>query len=130
MPDAPSYSMTRAAELLGVSPDTVRRWAEADRFPTVVDDTGRRQVPGADLAAFAASLGTEVETGRTSARNSLPGIVTRVLADTVVAQVDIQAGPHRVVSLMTREAVEELGLVPGVEVVAVVKAPHVIVELP
>lgn len=122
--------MTHAAELLGVSPDTVRRWADVDRFPTTADANGRRQIAGADLAAFAASLGTEPEAGRISARNTLPGIVTRVLADTVVAQVDIQAGPHRVVSLMTREAVEELGLVPGVEVVAVVKAPHVVVELP
>lgn len=122
--------MSRTADLLGVSPDTVRRWADAGRFPTAADEAGHRTVAGADLAAFAASLGHEPDTGRTSARNSLPGIVTRVLADTVVAQVDIQAGPHRVVSLMTREAVEELGLVPGVEVVAVVKAPHVIVELP
>lgn len=122
--------MSRAAELLGVSPDTVRRWADAGRFPTATDAAGRRTVAGADLAEFAASLGTEPDTGRTSARNCLPGIVTRVLADTVVAQVDIQAGPHRVVSLMTREAVDELGLVPGVEVVAVVKAPHVVVELP
>lgn len=130
MPHAPEYPMSRAAELLGVSPDTVRRWADAGRFPTATDAAGRRTVAGAALPEFAPSLGTEPDTGRTSARNCLPGIVTRVLADTVVAQVDIQAGPHRVVSLMTREAVDELGLVPGVEVVAVVKAPHVVVELP
>jgi molybdopterin-binding protein len=130
MSQSPTYPLSRAAQLLGVSSDTARRWADAGRFPTGVDASGRRVVAGADLAAFAAGLVDEPEPGRTSARNAFPGIVTRVLADTVVAQVDVQAGPHRVVSLMTREAVDELGLVPGVEVVALVKAPHVIVELP
>jgi molybdopterin-binding protein len=130
MSQSPTFPLSRAAQLLGVSSDTARRWADAGRFPTGTDASGRRVVAGADLAAFAASLAHEPEPGRTSARNAFPGIVTRVLADTVVAQVDIQAGPHRVVSLMTREAVDELGLVPGVEVVAVVKAPHVVVEVP
>ena len=125
-----NYPMSRAAQLLGVSVDTARRWADAGRFSTRADESGRRVVAGADLAAFASSLADGPEPGRTSARNAFPGIVTRVLADTVVAQVDIQAGPHRVVSLMTREAVDELGLAPGVEVVAIVKAPHVVVELP
>jgi molybdopterin-binding protein len=87
-------------------------------------------IAGADLAAFAQSLADEPDTLRTSARNAFPGLVTRVQMDSVVAQVDIQAGPHRVVSLMTREAVEELGLTPGVEVVALVKAPSVVVQLP
>lgn len=130
MTETPHYSLSRAAGLLGVSDDTVRRWADAGRFPSGTDANGRRQVAGADLAAFAQSLATEPESVGTSARNTFPGLVTAVKADAVVAQVDIQAGPHRVVSLMTREAVDELGLQPGVEVVAVVKAPAVVVQLP
>ncbi len=130
MSNQPSYGMSRVAQLLGVSVDTARRWADAGRFPTQTDESGRRMVEGAALAAFATSLVDSPAPRGRSARNSFPGLVTRVVADTVVAQVDIQAGPHRVVSLMTREAVDELGLAPGVEVVAVVKAPHVAVELP
>jgi molybdopterin-binding protein len=124
-----SYRMSQVAQLLGVSVDTARRWADAGRFPTQADPSGRRTVAGADLAAFATSLADNPTPSGRSARNSFPGLVTRVVCDTVVAQVDIQAGTHRVVSLMTREAVDELGLAPGVEVVAVVKAPHVAVEL-
>ena len=125
-----SYTFSRAARLLGVSSDTVRRWADAGRLPSSADGKGRRVIAGADLAAFAQSLVDEPEERGTSARNTFPGLVTRVQADGVVAQVDIQAGPHRVVSLMTREAAEELQLAPGVEVVALVKAPSVIVQLP
>jgi molybdopterin-binding protein len=127
---ATKYSLTDAARLLGVSPDTARRWAEAGRLPTQRSDSGRRVIAGKDLAAFAQSMADEPDHPRTSARNAFPGLVTRVQADGVVAQVDVQAGPHRVVSLMTREAVEELGLEPGVEVVALVKAPAVVVQLP
>jgi molybdopterin-binding protein len=130
MSKSPQYSLSQAARLLGVSSDTVRRWADAGRLPTATGANGRRFVAGPDLAAFALSLADEPESGRTSARNTFPGIVTAVKADKVVAQVDIQAGPHRVVSLMTAEAVNDLGLAPGVEVVAVVKAPAVVVELP
>ena len=124
------YSLSHAGRLLGVSSDTVRRWADAGRLPSSVDAKGKRVIAGADLASFAQSLGDEPGARGTSARNTFPGLVTRVQADGVVAQVDIQAGPHRVVSLMTREAVQELELAPGVEVVALVKAPAVIVELP
>lgn len=130
MSNTPEYSLSHAARLLGVSSDTARRWAEAGRVPTQQGKSGRRVIAGHDLAAFAQSLASEPDAPRTSARNAFPGLVTRVQADGVVAQVDIQAGPHRVVSLMTREAVEELGLAPGVEVVALVKAPAVVVQLP
>ena len=124
-----TYNLSHAGRLLGVSGDTVRRWADAGRLPSETDAKGRRVVQGADLAAFAQSLADEPKDRGTSARNRFPGLVTRVQADGVVAQVDIQAGPHRVVSLMTREAADELGLSPGVEVTAVVKAPAVVVEL-
>lgn len=126
----PEYSLSHAARLLGVSPDTVRRWADAGKLPTQRGVSGRRIVAGPALAAFAQSLADEPNTPRTSARNAFPGLVTRVQVDGVAAQVDIQAGPHRVVSLMTREAVEELELEAGVEVVALVKAPSVVVQLP
>ena len=129
MSDRP-YSFSHSARLLGVSSDTVRRWVEAGRLPSSVDSKGKRFIEGADLASFAQSLVDQPEERGTSARNTFPGLVTRVQADGVVAQVDIQAGPHRVVSLMTSEAVEELHLKPGVEVVALIKAPAVIVELP
>jgi molybdopterin-binding protein len=125
--------MRQAAELLGVSDDTVRRWADAGRLTTTVGESGRRVVEGEVLARFAQSLSREQEPGTIvseSARNRFPGIVTRVVKDTVMAQVELQAGGHRLVSLMTREAADELGLAPGVLAVAVVKATNVVVNLP
>ncbi|WP_062206865.1 molybdopterin-binding protein [Streptomyces sp. NBRC 109706] len=128
------YSMGRAARLLGVSADTVRRWADAGRLPTRRDEAGKRQVAGDDLAAFAVELAAESPSGGepgdpyTSARNAFPGIITKVTVGDVAAQVEIQAGPHRLVSLLTREAVEELGLAVGHEAVARVKATSVHID--
>ncbi|MDH6225927.1 helix-turn-helix transcriptional regulator [Streptomyces sp. MJP52] len=125
------YSMGRAARLLGVSADTVRRWADTGRLATRRDDGGRRVVDGRDLAAFAVELARDEDgdgPAYTSARNAFPGIVTAVTLGDVAAQVEIQAGPHRLVSLMTREAVEELGLEVGVEATARVKATSVHVD--
>jgi molybdopterin-binding protein len=128
----PSYSMGRAARLLGVSPDTVRRWADAGRLPTHRDAAGKRHIAGADLAAFAAALAAEPDRDGdepyTSARNAFPGIITKVTTGDVAAQVEIQAGPHRLVSLLTREAVEELGLAVGMEAVARVKSTNVHID--
>jgi molybdopterin-binding protein len=127
------YRLGQAAELLGVSPDTVRRWCDRGRLPTHRSEGGQRLIDGADLAGFATELaetpGPELIAAR-SARNRFTGIVTRVQKDGVAAQVELQAGPHRVVSLMTREAADELGLEPGVLASASVKATNVIVELP
>ena len=123
----------QAAELLGVSADTVRRWADDGRLPTRRTTGGHRVVDAAALAALAAEHPPVHEPGAIvgrSARNRFPGIVTRVVRDTVAAQVEIQAGPHRVVSLMTREAADELGLEPGVIAVAAVKATSVVIEVP
>lgn len=129
----PSYRPGQAAELLGVSVDTVRRWADSGRLPTRRSSGGQRVIDGADLARFLASAPAtaepEVIVGR-SARNRFPGIVTRVERDKVTAVVEIQAGPHRIVSLMTREAADELGLAPGDRAVAAVKATNVVVEVP
>ena len=129
----PNYRMGQAATLLGVSPDTVRRWADGGRLATTRTSGGHRVVDGADLARLATESSETHEPGAMfaqSARNRLTGIVTRVLKDGVCAQVEIQAGPFRVVSLMTREAADELGLEPGIMAVAAVKATNVIVELP
>jgi len=130
--DVPAYRIAQAAELLGVSTDTMRRWVDAGRVKSVPSGGSRRAVDGTDLARLAVELaGTRepVVIGGQSARNRFPGIITKVVADTVAAQVDIQAGPHRFVALVTREAVEELGLAPGMLAEAVVKATNVGVEL-
>jgi molybdopterin-binding protein len=129
----PSYRIAEAAELLGVSDDTVRRWIDSGRLPVHRHGSGPAQVDGADLARIAASLHEPPEPGVTrgsSARNRLTGIVTAVLRDTVMAQVEIQAGPFRVVSLMSREAADELGLDVGVRAVATVKATQVSIDVP
>ena len=128
MPIMPQMRMREAAELLGVSDDTVRRWAESGRLPTSRDEAGRQVVAGADLAALAQSLAQDPPPNHGSARNRMRGIVTRVVRDGVMAQVELQAGPYRLVSLMSREAADELGLEPGVLATAVVKATNVVVE--
>jgi molybdopterin-binding protein len=124
-----NYRIGEAADLLGVSADTVRRWADAGRLPAERDEHGHRTVRGTDLAAFAASQRAEL-TAPSSARNRFRGIVTAITKDTVMAQVEIQAGPFRVVSLMSREAADELGLEVGVRAVATVKATQVSVDVP
>jgi molybdopterin-binding protein len=129
------YRVAEAAELLGVSADTVRRWSDSGKLASRRDVSGRRVIEGAALADLAAQLGrspaTQVgPTGGHSARNRFPGIVTKVTKDQVMAQVEMQAGPFRLVSLMSREAADDLGLAPGVAAVASVKATNVTVELP
>lgn len=129
-----TYSVRESAALLGVSDDTVRRWAEAGRFALKTNNSGRHVIDGPSLAAFAhehAGDADGLSAGSTqSARNRFTGLVTRVVKDAVMAQVEIQAGPFRVVSLMSREAADELGLAPGVLAVAGVKATNVVIEVP
>ncbi|MGX6602975.1 TOBE domain-containing protein [Micromonosporaceae bacterium Da 78-11] len=125
-----TYRIGEAADLLGVSVDTVRRWVDAGRLAAARDEHDHRSIDGADLAGFARSLADQPDSGssRSSARNRLRGIVTAITRDAVMAQVDIQAGPFRVVSLMSREAVDELGLEIGSTAVAVIKSTTVVVE--
>ena len=128
-----TYRLVDAARLLGVSDDTARRWAESGKFVTATDAAGRRVVDGAELARFATTLNDPAAPGpvvQASARNRLVGIVTRVVRDSVMAQVEMQCGPHRIVSLMSREAADELHLEPGVLAVASIKSTNVVVELP
>ncbi len=129
-----TYRVAEAAELLGVSDDTVRRWVDAGRVPSSSVD-GRTTIAGPDLAALAESLADHPDRDRTraaavSARNRLAGIVTRVKRDTVMAQVELICGPYRLVSLMSAEAALELGLEPGVRALASVKSTNVVVERP
>ena len=133
----PTFRIKEAAALLGVSYDTMRRWAEEGRIEQVTDASGRLTVDGADLARFAQERAGSaaypdpdgVVTAQ-SVRNRFTGLVTRVIKDTVMAQVEIQAGPHRFVSLLSREAADELGLEPGVLAIAAVKSTNVSVEIP
>ena len=125
-----TYRIGEAAEVLGVSVDTVRRWVDAGRLAAGRDEHGHRSIAGADLAGFARTLAEDPDPGtrRSSARNRMRGIVTAITRDAVMAQVDIQAGPVRVVSLMSREAVDELALEVGSTATAVIKSTTVVVE--
>lgn len=122
-----------AARFLGVSDDTVRRWIDAGTLAGLRDGSGRTVVEGTELAALAkkqAELPADTAAAGSSARNRFVGLVTSVVADKVMAQVELQCGPHRVVSLMSAEAVRELGLEPGSVATAVIKATNVIVQTP
>lgn len=128
----PQFRISQAAALLGVSDDTVRRWIDSGRLTAGTGD-GPTEVDGAELARLAQEVATAPTGGRPvaeSARNRLTGLVTKVTKDRVMAQVELQCGPFRVVSLMSSEAANELGLEPGVLAVASVKATTVIVEVP
>ena len=132
-----TYRIAEAAEILAVSDDTVRRWVDAGRLPSRRSG-GRTTVSGADLAELAEQLAGSGElaerdrtrAGAVSARNRMSGIVTRVKRDHVMAQVEMICGPYRVVSLMSSEAADDLGLEPGVRAIASVKSTNVVVELP
>ena len=118
---------------MGVSPDTMRRWVDAGRVRSATDTSGHLCVDGADLARLARDIAGEQDQaapGAQSARNHISGIVTRVTRDGVAAVVELQAGAYRLVSLITREAADELGLEPGMVAHAVVKATNVSIELP
>jgi molybdopterin-binding protein len=121
-------TLGEAARALGVSADTLRRWDRAGKLRTVRDERNRRLVPQEEIERLS-SHPRRPETGhRLSARNRFPGVVRSVEVDGVMALVEIEAGPHRIVAAVTRDAVEELGLAPGVPATAAVKATSVMVE--
>ncbi len=125
-----TFRISEAAALLGVSADTVRRWVDSGRLAATREEHGHRIISGPDLAAFVRTQSPQADNGFSSARNRMRGIVTEVRRDGVMAQVEIQAGPFRVVSLMSREAADELDLQVGVVAEAVIKSTNVVVELP
>ena len=129
----PALRIGQAAEILGVSVDTIRRWAADGTIKTTRSDGGQRLIAAAELRRLLDAR-RKTAPDRTivaqSARNRFPGVVTKVEADRVAATVEVQAGPHRLVSLLTAEAVRELGLKPGDQVICVVKATSVMVEVP
>jgi len=132
-PDEQRLRLGAAAKQLGVSPDTLRRWADAGRIRIHLTAGGQRTVSQADVSRLGAERrrgGSDRPIVAQSARNRFSGTVTRVERDGVAAVVEVQAGPHRLMSLMTREAADELDLAPGREVVCVVKSTDVIVEVP
>jgi molybdopterin-binding protein len=132
----PTFRIKEAANLLGVSADTLRRWADGGRIETTTDPSGRLAVDGVALARLAQELAESAGHGEGrvvvahSVRNRFSGLISRVVRDTVMAQVEIQAGPHRFVSLLSREAADELGLEPGMLAVAAVKSTSVSIEIP
>ncbi len=118
--------------MLGVSADTVRRMIERGELRSRRTAGGQRVIAAVDVAALLASRSRRDDqvAGESSARNRFAGVVTRVVKDRVAAQVEVQAGPYRLVSLLTREAVDELKLAPGARVIAAVKSTNVVIELP
>jgi molybdopterin-binding protein len=129
----PALRIGQAAEVLGVSVDTIRRWAADGTLRTTRTDGGQRLVSASEVRRLLDTR-RKATPQRTivaqSARNRFPGVVTKVESDRVAATVEVQAGPHRLVSLLTAEAVRELKLAPGVQVIAVVKATNVMIDLP
>ena len=133
LPRMSEFTPGQVAELLGVSVDTVRRWSDDGRLTTSRSAAGHRVIPGAALAEYLTGTDVAWEPAATmaqSARNRLTGIVTRVERDAITALVELRAGPHRIVSLMTAEAVDDLGLEPGDLAVAAVKSTNVVIEVP
>ena len=130
----PTLRIREAAELLGVSDDTVRRWIDDGSIAASTDESGRKVLDGAQLAGFVREHAGRVPQDPvaigSSARNRFAGLVTKVVSDTVMSQVEMQCGPFTVVSLMSTDAVRDLQLEPGSVAVAVVKATTVIVETP
>lgn len=131
----PTYRMRDAAALLGVSDDTLRRWADAGRV-AVIDDGGRQAIEGTELVRLAEENAAAAphlplaESVSQSARNRLVGLVTRVVRDKVMAQIELQCGPYLVTSLISRESADTLGLEPGVLAIAIVKSTNVVIEVP
>ena len=125
-----TYRIGDAARAIGVRVETLRRWEREGKLATIRTEGGQRRIPAPEIARLLAERRAERGPGSASRRNAFPGVITKVTKDKISALVEIQAGPHRVVSLITREAADELGLHPGMEAVATVKATSVMIEVP
>jgi molybdopterin-binding protein len=126
---ADTYRIGEAAEMLGVRVETLRRWERDGKLATTRTSGGQRMVAASEIARLLSQQRRRTKVTAGSVRNRLPGIVTEVKRDKVAATVEILAGPHRLLALITREAVDEMGLEPGVQVVATVKATNLMVDL-
>jgi len=124
-----TYRIGDAAKAIGVRVETLRRWEREGKLRTVRTDGGQRRVPATEVARLLSERRAERAPAAASRRNVFPGVITKVTRDKVSALVEIQAGPHRVVSLITREAADELDLRPGMEAEATVKATSVMIEV-
>jgi molybdopterin-binding protein len=124
------YRIGEAAEILGVRVETLRRWERDGKLKTKRSAGGQRLVPATELARLLAADRSQEPIGVGSARNRFRGVITEIKRDKLSATVEIQAGPHRILAFITREAVDQLGLKPGMEAVATVKATSVMVNLP
>jgi molybdopterin-binding protein len=131
MADADTFRIGEAAAIFGVRVETVRRWERSGKIKGSRTRGGQRLIPAAEVARILAERRARLgPIAAASARNHFPGVITAVRRDRLVATVEILAGPHRVLALTTREAVDEMGLRPGMPAVATVKATNVVVELP
>lgn len=125
-----SYRIGDAAEIVGVRIETLRRWERNGKLRTTRSGGGQRLIPAAEVARLLAERQAKTRVAVGSARNRFPGVVTEVNRDGVSATVEIQAGPHRILALITREAADEMALRPGMPAVATVKATSVMVDVP
>jgi molybdopterin-binding protein len=125
-----TYRIGEAAAVLGVRVETLRRWERAGRLHTRRTSGGQRLVPASEVARLLAEQRARAPIARASQRNRFPGVITEVKRDKLAATVEIQAGPHRILAFITREAADQMGLAPGMQAVAAVKATNVTVELP
>lgn len=127
-----TYRIGEAADLLGVRVETIRRWERQGRIRAIRSPGGQRLIPASEVSRLLAERRAERPrpVAAQSVRNRFPGVVVAVTKDKVAATVEIMAGPHRILALLTREAVDELGLEPGMEAIAAVKATNVFVEVP
>lgn len=126
---AETYRIGEAAAVLGVRVETLRRWEREGRLTTTRTAGGQRRVPASEVARLLVERRDRPRTTSASVRNRFPGVVTEVKRDAVAATVEILAGPHRILALVTREAVDEMGLEPGMHAVATVKATNVMLEV-
>jgi molybdopterin-binding protein len=128
MPD--TYRIGEAAAALGVRVETLRRWEREGKFTTTRTPGGQRTVAAAEVARLLSAQSGHQPIAQASQRNRFAGVITQVKKDKLAATVEIQAGPHRLLSFITREAADQMGLKPGMQAVAAVKATNVTIELP
>ena len=124
------YRIGEAAAALGVRVETLRRWERKGLLRTTRTPGGQRVVPAAEVARLLSARRERQPIASASQRNRFPGVITQVKKDKLAATVEIQAGPHRVLAFITREAADQMGLAPGMQAIAAVKATNVTVELP